>query len=315
MRAQGRDIVELFGYSPNDLSEEAVQDFQNHHCPFVSKPCSKTNHDQSIVYGVCSVSNGVSTGSHRDVIVCPKRLYGGDYKILEDVVHAVWGEKQNLVAGGSVKELETKAMSYDFPAIAFGQNSGKEVSVNSNGQLSMDWVIQSYENIDGKLSPMRFVGIEVQSIDITGNYRDNWSSYAVMKQSGQAHQNSLEVPNSGHGLNWANVHKRLIPQIIRKGNLYKRIDRCDGFYFLVPEIVFQKFEEVIGDIPQQSAPNRENISILTYSLDQPVAEGSIRSVRQVRSAHMKLEDVANAFINNIGENSPVRLDETIKNLI
>ena len=123
----------------------------------------------------------------------------------------------------------------------------------------MDWVLQSYDTNGHTLVPMEFVGIEVQSIDITGNYRDTWDAYRQMKEGIPV----TDVPSSGHGLNWANVHKRLIPQIIRKGNIYSKSERCKGFYFIVPEAVYQKFEEVIGDVPTLGAPHRENLSVIT----------------------------------------------------
>lgn len=88
MRATGRDIVEIFGFAPDDLSEEANKHWASHRCPFVDKTCSKTNHDQSVIYGTCSVTVG-SEGT-KEVIVCPKRLYADQYKVLAEVAAATW---------------------------------------------------------------------------------------------------------------------------------------------------------------------------------------------------------------------------------
>ena len=265
-RAVGKDIVELFGFSPDDQHQSAKDHFTTKKCPFVGTQCSKTNHDQSVIYGVCSVSNGIRQGQHQDVMVCPKRMYQNNYEMFDGVIHDVWGSSTELIVGGDTESLRRKMKLAQEPVVAFGHASGNEISVNSNGRLSMDWVLQSYktdEDLAGEKFGVadEFVGIEVQSIDITGNYRDNWRSYSDQKTNPTAiGSNSLLVPVSGHGLNWANVHKRLIPQIIRKGNIYKRIERCVGFYFLVPEIVYQVFEEVIGKPPAQKCPSRSNLS-------------------------------------------------------
>ncbi|MBO8589981.1 restriction endonuclease, partial [Staphylococcus aureus] len=70
------------------------------------------------------------------------------------------------------------------------------------------------------------------------------------------------LPTSQHGLNWANVHKRLIPQIIRKGVVYSRSNYVKkGLYFILPEIVYNKFEDVIGaDIPLLKTQTNKSIT-------------------------------------------------------
>ncbi|CAH1044724.1 hypothetical protein HPTD01_3202 [Halomonas sp. TD01] len=96
----------------------------------------------------------------------------------------------------------------------------------------MDWVLAKVKN--GKLQ--QYVGVEVQSIDITGNYRDSWHTYKNLNTSF-----SGDIPRSEHGLNWANVHKRLIPQLIRKGVVYSNSKLVpSGLYFIVPDIVYKK---------------------------------------------------------------------------
>lgn len=123
------------------------------------------------------------------------------------------------------------------------------------------------------------------------------------------------VPNSGHGLNWANVHKRLIPQIIRKGNIYSKIERCIGFYFILPDAVFKKFEEVIGDIPLVGGPHRENLSVITFRLGKNSSEGGQRKLEMVRQVHYSLGDIAAAFIANSGEGAPDQLDRNLSSIL
>jgi hypothetical protein len=306
MRALGRDIVELFGFAPNDFSSQAVASFKTQRCPFVNLPCSKTNHDNSVVYGTCSVT-GASKG---EVIICPKRLYANDYRVLSDAANAVWSGIP-IIVGGALAELKARASGYDEVAIAFGQNSGSEISIASNGKLSMDWVVQRYVRTKDTLTAKDYIGIEVQSIDTTGNYRDNWQAYANAK----AGTLTNAIPNSNHGLNWANVHKRLIPQIIRKGNVYSKAERCAGFFFILPDVVYEKFEDVLGNLPEQVGPSRDHLSVLTYGLSEPMQMGIPRGINLHRVKHHSLADIAVSFVSGSGKSSSKDLDQLLSVLI
>ena len=196
----------------------------------------------------------------------------------------------------------------DSPAIALGQGSGSEVSTKTaNGNLSMDWVIQRYHNEHGIIIPVDYIGIEVQSIDITGNYKDAWHAYNAIHCGREVSC----IPNSGHGLNWANVHKRLIPQIIRKGQIYKKSNRCAGFFFILPEVVFSKFEELLGEIEHQLSASKNNLSILTYKLDPETAQGHIRPISLTKVIHYRLEDIIKAFSSTESSKPALELDEKL----
>jgi hypothetical protein len=311
LRASGPDIVELFGFSPDDTSQEAVTTWKNKTCPFTKGICTKTNHDKTLVYGTCSVSSGVKQAEGSEIIVCPKRLYANQYNIFNHVLDSAWpNQSKELLVGGTLQELKGKAIKTRNPVVAFGQKSGKEFQVNSNGSLSMDWILQSYAHNADRLVPQEFIGLEIQSIDITGNYRDNWEAYRKIKEGTLVN----EVPRSGHGLNWANVHKRLIPQIIRKGNVYSKMDRCVGFYFILPDTVYKKFEQVIGDIPTVGGPSRENLSVITFKLDKNTAFGEQRKLEMVRQVHYSLAEIAAAFIGNTSVDAPGQLEKSLSSI-
>jgi hypothetical protein len=306
VRANGRDIVELFGFSPNDISAQALSSFTSKVCPFVDKPCIKSNHDQTVIYGTCSVTGGVISEKKEEVIICPKRLYADNYKIFEDLIKRVWGELP-LVVSGSLFDLSIKARVYDECVVAFGQNSGKEITVNSTGKLSMDWILQRYKKEDSNLVPIDFIGIEIQTIDTTGNYREPFSAYSKIKSGETVH----EIPDSSHGLNWANVYKRLIPQIIRKGNIYSQSERCIGFFFILPEQVYEKFDQVLGKMKRESDHGRSHLSIVTYVLGPNLPSGAVRSLQYRRTEHHSLESIAKAFLKNTSASAPLELDNTL----
>lgn len=303
MRADGQDIVELFGFGSADNSIQARQFFQNALCPFVSTQCTKTNHDKTVVYGTCSVTTG---RAKREAIICPKRLYADNYRVLHDAAVTTWGEIP-LVAGGGINDLRNAALHYDECAVAFGQNSGREVSINSNGKMSLDWVIQRYKRVNGHMEAQDYIGIEVQSIDITGNYRDNWQAYKGIRSGSLINY----VPDAGHGLNWANVHKRLIPQIIRKGNVYSGAQRCSGFFFILPDLVYEKFEDVLGELPEKTDVSRFNLSILTYGLSAEQVDGQHRKLVLHRRKHHSLDDISHAFITRCGDSVSQELDDLL----
>ena len=215
-----RSLVEIFGYSPTDRTAAARKFWQLNACPFIGKACSKYDHTNTICYGTCSVTN---TG--QNVVICPNRLYADGYATIKRVSREVFGDVEFMLFDEYIKEATKPGLSLDC-VVALGQNSGKEVKLR---KMSMDWVLAHI--VDGTL--VGYVGIEVQSIDITGNYRDAW--YAARDQK-------TSIPPSEHGLNWANVHKRLIPQIIRKSLVYSKSSFVtQGLYFIVPEPVYQRF--------------------------------------------------------------------------
>ncbi len=290
-----KDIVEIFGYSPNDTSDECRSLWRIGGCPFVQIPCTKRNHESSVIYGTCSV-----TSPYGDCIICPNRLYVDKFKTLRVVAEDAFG---SLPFYTYAEYIEHRNMDTPF-VVALGMHSGHEINLSRS--CSMDWVLAKV--VDKQL--VEYTGIEVQSIDITGNYRDNWYAYKNIREG-------IIIPRSEHGMNWANVHKRLIPQIIRKSLIYSRSNFVNnGLYFIVPEIVYQKFEEVIGsDIPIVRDKAPDVITVHTYKLGDCVEEGKIRTIELVRKLRFKMQDFSNRFIS--GPNLPLAtdLDNAVKNAL
>lgn len=291
------DIAEIFGYAPDDLSITARNAWSSRHCVFVNAPCSKTNHDGSEVYGTCSV-----TSLGQDCIICPNRLYAGNYQILIDVANDAFGPGYSVYSHAEYMQLRRQG-NVETCIVALGQKSGKEVKLGR--QLSMDWVLAK---VHGR-TLLEYVGVEVQSIDITGNYRDNWASYRQLPSNPAS-----IIPASGHGMNWANVHKRLIPQLIRKGLIYSRSRLVpSGLYFLLPEIVYRRFEMVIGaDIPLESEKSPDNLTVFTYGLGSNVPHGSIRSLVPIRRLRFSLEEFSSRFVAGSNLPSGDELDAAVK---
>jgi len=287
-----RSLIEVFGYAPNDVTAKARKFWGLSACPFMGRACTKYDHTNTICYGTCSVSN-----AGQNVIICPNRLYANNYETIRHVSADAFGKLPFMLFDEYLKK-ENDSLNC---VVALGQNSGREVKLK---KMSMDWVLAHIKN--GKL--MEYIGIEVQSIDITGNYRDAW--YAARDKK------SL-IPPSAHGLNWANVHKRLMPQIIRKSLVYSKSALVkNGLFFIVPEPVCQRFEEIIGsDIPTVKATGKDVITVFTYDLADPVPHGQVRKLIMNRMVRFKLDEFSARFIT--GPNLPAgnELDNKIREIL
>ncbi len=289
---KSRTLVEVFGHAPTDVTPLARKFWSLCACPFIGKACIKFDHTNTICYGTCSVTN---TG--QNVIICPNRLYANNYETIRMVSQDAFGKYPFMLFDEYIKKASPELDCI----VALGQNSGREVKLS---KMSMDWVLAHIK----KGALVDYVGIEVQSIDITGNYRDAW--YA-------ARDRKPVIPPSRHGLNWANVHKRLIPQIIRKSLIYSKSSLVKkGLYFVVPEAVYQRFEEIIGtDIPTVSQSSKDVISVFTYDLEGPVAHGQIRGLVRKRIVRFRLDEFSLRFIT--GPNLPAGkvLDDKIREIL
>lgn len=292
-----KDLVEIFGYAPDDLSSSCRSLWNLGACPFINKACTKTNHDKSIVYGTCSV-----TSPYGDCIICPNRLYANRYECLRKVAGEVFGEDLPFFTYEEFIPIRGDGGSC---VVALGHNSGKEVNIS--GQLSMDWVLTKIH--DGEL--IEYVGVEVQSIDITGNYRDAWYAYKNLDVA------TTKVPPSEHGMNWANVHKRLIPQLIRKGLIYSRSSLVkQGLYFILPDIVYQKFEDVIGrDIRKKRMTSNDILTVHTYGLSPEALSGEQRDLVLKRNLKFTLSEFSKRFISGAHLPSGDDLDDAVRRVL
>jgi hypothetical protein len=297
VRPAKKDLVEVFGYAPDDLTPSVRSLWKLGACPFINKSCIKSNHDTSVVYGTCSV-----TTTSGDCVICPNRLYENDYATLRAIAEDAFGKSAKFVLFADYIKHRNENGVF---VVALGQNSGKEVKIGRS--LSMDWVLAKIQN--NRL--IEYVGIEVQSIDITNNYRDAWYAYKNLTKT------TTTIPPSEHGMNWANVQKRLIPQIIRKGVVYSNSKLVKaGLYFVLPDIVYQRFEDIIGaDIPLVADKGPNVLTIHTYDLSEPTAHGKQRTLVSKRKIRVSLDEFAQRFISGPNLPSGEDLDEAVKRVL
>lgn len=259
-------IAEFFGYRAEDTSNEALTAVAKNRCPFLGTQCTKILSRDRIISGVCAIRQ--KTDGSPNVICCPIRIYAEDYKMLHTIANNAFGMNLNLYAG---RVAVDKARSEGGAIAVFGHGWGGELRLpqrEGTGSYFVDWVLA---RLDATGELVEFTAIEVQTIDTTGNYRD----------ARQALQDSRTVAPCTVGLNWENVSKRIIPQLIYKGQVLQREDLCrTGLYFVCPQPVFEIVlnrlggREKLPHFPTQPA----SIHFVSYDYmsDAPLADGQIR---------------------------------------
>ncbi|MGF6147509.1 Restriction endonuclease NotI [Kingella potus] len=224
-------IFEFFGYRVGDKSEAALNAVKNEECPFVLERCEKTFNDGT-VSGVCSIRQATS---EKAVICCPIRLYADDYQILRNISDKVFLPNLPFIAG---KDAITFARDSRKKCVAvFGKKWGGELRLPQKlgkGGYFVDWVL-AFLDEEGHL--IEFTAVEVQTIDTTGNYRNGFSAL----------KNGRILEKTTVGLNWENVSKRILPQLIYKGQVLQREELCkSGLFFVCPQPVFNRIADRLG---------------------------------------------------------------------
>lgn len=252
-------IHEFFGFRATDHSLTAVDHAQRGQCPFLGDTCIKTLRD-GVIAGVCTLKPATSD----PVICCPVRLYADGYRILHDVADKAFGAGLPLYPGASAVR-EARHTGSEVIAV-FGKRWGGELHLpqrQGTGAYFVDWILARLST-SGIL--VEFVAVEVQSIDTTGNYQG--ARLALLDPARQV------VPATA-GFNWENVNKRILPQLIYKGNVLQREQLClKGLFFVTPTPVFNRVMSRLGGqavllpYPMQSS----SITFMAYDVDPAAAQ-------------------------------------------
>ena len=302
-RAKGNDLCEIFGYAPDDISETARKQWKSQECPFVGDTCIKHSHPQDgkvVIYGSCSVVNKTKNGAD-EIIVCAQRLYANDYETLKAVVRDATGVRLPIFMANEYSRLKREDQQPTDCVVLLGRNSGKEIKLSQPDviQLSLDWVMARI--VAGKLKLI--IPCEVQSADTTGNYRANWDAYSKELSS---------IPDSEHEMNWANIWKRMIPQLILKGSIAATSGLSKlGHYFIVPDSVYDRFGRLIGQVADVASPGKGVMSVMTYKLGGPVPNGSTRPLVLHRTMRMRTTEFAKAFASGKQLTLGTQLDQQV----
>ena len=170
-------VAEILGEPSAEMRNPVNADYR---CPFINKTCTKTSQQISGPYPVCTVRHGqvTATRSSRLICVCPKRFY--EDTLIEDIIKHCW-------PGNPPTNYRTAS----------------EIQMNRLGKV--DLVIADLDSTNTVVK--KFLSVELQAVDTSGSYQSVYQ--AVINREGSA--------QTSFGINWKNVRKRLIPQIVEKG--------------------------------------------------------------------------------------------------
>ncbi len=280
-------ITEVFGYSPDDQSPLVKEIRTAGTCPFTSKRCIKTFRDSGVLHGTCTVK----TPSDEEVICCPKRLYAEKYRILTDVALEAFGPELEAVIPPSEVE-ESKGQK--GRAVAFGSGWGKELRVpksgDQKGSYSADWILALISEANELIE---FVALEVQSMDTTGDYQPEWCSQMGVPYTPYV---AKKKKKKSSNINWENVNKRIIPQLLTKGNVFQRENLCrKGMFFVTPTPVYKRVIGRLGTKLSEFPLQPSGLTFRYYGLKPSSAPATIRELAYEGQYTTTVENLKEAF--------------------
>lgn len=125
------------------------------------------------------------------------------------------------------------------------------------GGYFVDWVLAK---LDAQGELVEFVAVEVQTIDTTGTYRNGYEALV----------RDRSIVKTTAGLNWENVSKRILPQLIYKGQVLQRESLCKRAVFVCPQPVVDRVMDRLGGQAGlvKYALQPASITFLAYSHDE-----------------------------------------------
>lgn len=276
-------ITEFFGYRASDRSNSAIEAALRKNCPFLGAPCTKKLSRDNSISGVCAIRQ-VAEGS-KSIICCPNRLYAENYKLLQTIAKMAFKKDVGLYAG---RRAVGRARMEGGAVAVFGKGWGGELRLPQRqgvGSYFVDWIL-ALLNETGELEEI--TAIEVQTIDTTGSYQFARSALLMER----------EIVKDSMGLNWENVSKRIIPQLIYKGQVLQREELCkSGLYFVAPQPVFERVLNRLGGkgklptFPSQAA----SIHFISYDTIAAPVDGIITPLGVIEEYATTVYKVQEAF--------------------
>ena len=281
-------VVEFFGYAP--LDRAAAADVGGRHCPFVGSDCIKPNH------GACSVRQLSQPDA---VICCPNRMYADNFKVLTEIAEEAFGAGVELIRPADVPVRVMAGEMQGHEVAVFGRYWGQELPLPrpqgagaaAARKYYVDWILAK---LDSRGDLLELTAVEVQTIDTTGNYSDQAGAFF----SGQSYiDRQGRCPGySNAGMNWENVNKRILPQIIYKGHVLRREAKCTkGLYFVCPKQVHDRIRDRLGGNLHSYHPSTGTITFRSYELGSEVPAGQQRAMALSGQFTTTVDQVALAF--------------------
>jgi hypothetical protein len=208
-------------------------------------------------------------------------MYAEDYKVLVDVAVDAFGQGMRLC------RKPADAICDGADVVVFGKHWGKELRLPNRikgGGYFVDWILARL----GKSRTLEeFVAVEVQTMDTTGSYE------------AQVHRflsTGMVLPDKQSNINWENVSKRILPQVIFKGHVLRQEQLCKkGMYFICPSPVYARILGRLGGALRTYHQQPGSLTFRQYDVGNPVPPGRVRSLEFKGQLTTTVDQVALAF--------------------
>lgn len=278
-------IHEFYGARPG--TAESRRNAAAQRCPFIDGPCKKKD------IGACSLKMAKS----EPVIICPNRLYGDGFKVIADVAAKALSGRNELVGVEEFKRLRDAGLWDGTKAVVFGQGFDGELSLTGpkdedgrRSQFKIDYIVCA---ISAEMELVELAAIEVQTIDISNSYRPAAEYFHTLSGNAQIDETRITAKA---GLNWENVNKRILPQIIYKGHALRREDKAqEGLFFILPHQVYRRILTRIGNDLSKYPRGPGTVTFETYKLGNEKADGTY-PLEYVENFTTTVDQVAFAFV-------------------
>ena len=232
-------------------------------------------------------------------------MYADDYAMLRRIANIAFRRDLPLFSG---RLAVSEARKNNGAIAVFGHGWGGELRLpnrNGAGSYFVDWILARLDE-RGRLED--FTAIEVQTVDTTGSYR---------RAREEAIEHRQSIPDT-LGLNWENVSKRILPQLIYKGQVLQREELCrTGLFFVCPSPVFARVLNRLGGkdnlpiFPMQPA----SINFVSYDyLREPTKDGCVLPLGIIEQHSTTVYKIQEAFSSVSLPNGNVYRDAIMKAL-
>jgi hypothetical protein len=208
-------------------------------------------------------------------------MYADNYAVLLDVARVCFGSDVRLCR----TNLETIGDGHDVHV--FGKRWGKELRLPNRGVgggYFVDWILAW---VDSRGALKEFVAVELQTMDTTGSYEREINALA---------RGEFCAGPSKAGINWENVSKRILPQIIYKGHVLRREPLCSkGLFFICPTPVYTRILTRLGGRLEEYHPQPGALTFRWYDLAQTCEPGISRALELGGQRTTTIDQVAMAF--------------------
>lgn len=208
-------MAEIFGFPIENESNRALRFRKNKLCPYgnISPNCTKDKAEAPL--GVCSVCS-----NQQKVITCPVR-FREDWIIVENAAKFAFPKGSCWTSLSEIKLVDKDGLSAG----------------------NIDYIVVRYDPLTHKV--LDFASVEVQGVYISGNLRNAFEEY-MRNPSADFEWTGKNPPHPDY---LSSSRKRLIPQMLYKGGIFKTWGKkqCvviqESFYQTLPELPEVPMEE------------------------------------------------------------------------